>query len=143
MTSQVNWNRSYSIETTADVPAVWRVLSEFKRWHEWNAGVRGIGPEGPFSAGTWFAMTLPDGTVIRSQIIELEDGSAFTDETRIDDTIVRVRHELLKLSGDRCRVTFAVAATGPQAAEFGEGASADFPDVLQSLARMVEREKAS
>jgi hypothetical protein len=142
MNDSAEWTRSYSIETTAERATIWHLMSDFSTWHEWNAGVREIQPDGPMATGTAFAMTLPDGDVIRSRIIDFVDGTLFTDETQIAKTFIRVKHEVEELTNGRRRISYEVHAQGPQAEEFGTGASADFPDVLKSLVAAAERHKS-
>jgi uncharacterized protein YndB with AHSA1/START domain len=138
MTDNARWTRDYAHEIAADADLAWRALADPAGWPAWNAGVLGVALEGPFARGTWFSMTLPDGMAIRTRLLDVEPARRFVDETWIEDTVVRVDHRLEVAGPGRCRVTFAVEAEGPSAAAMGEGASADFPDVLASLARFVE-----
>ncbi len=64
--------------------------------------------EGDFSAGTWFAMELPDDEIIRSLLVEVADERRFVDETRIGETVVRVDYCIQRLNGDLCHVVYAV-----------------------------------
>jgi uncharacterized protein YndB with AHSA1/START domain len=132
------WTRDYARDIDAAPDLVWRALSDLAGWPSWNPGVRAIALDGPFASGTGFSMTLPDGLAIRSRLQEVAPPRRFVDETRIEDTVVRVDHRIEAAGPRRCRVTFAVEAEGPQAAAMGEGASADFPEVLAGLARFVE-----
>lgn len=138
MTAPARWTRDYAHDIAADADLAWRTLADPAGWPAWNPGVLAITLEGPFANGSWFAMTLPDGMAIRTRLLDVEAPRRFVDETWIEDTVVRVNHRLEVAGPGRCRVTFAVEAEGPQAAAMGEGASADFPDVLAGLARFVE-----
>ena len=134
-----SWSRSYCQEITASPEKVWAVLADVATWKEWNAGVGAIEIEGPFSTGVWFSMVLPDNEVIRSQLIDVSAPLHFVDATWIGETVVRVTHSIEPLPMDRCRVTFTANAEGPEAQDIGDGASADFPEVLASLAKYVEK----
>ena len=133
-----SWSRSYCQEITASPEKVWAVLADVFTWKEWNAGVRAIEIENTFSTGGWFSMVLPDNEVIRSQLIDVSAPLRFVDETWIGETVVRVTHSIEPLPMDRCRVTFTANTEGPDAQDIGDGASADFPEVLASLANYAE-----
>src|SRR5689334_20293915 len=102
------WSRTYSVDTNASTRSLWNLLSDMARWPEWNAGVRAIRAEGPFQKGTWFSMTLPDGDVIRTQLVDVVELSRFVDETRVGDVIVRVDHQVRELANDTRRVSYAI-----------------------------------
>jgi len=133
------WSRSYCQEITANPEKVWAVLADVSTWKEWNAGVRAIEIEGPFFTGVWFTMVLPDNEVIRSQLIDVSAPLRFVDATWIGETVVQVTHSIEPLPMGRCRVTFTANAEGPEAQDIGDGASADFPEVLASLAKYLEK----
>jgi uncharacterized protein YndB with AHSA1/START domain len=134
-----SWSRSYCQEITASPEKVWAVLADVSTWKEWNAGVEAIEIEGSFASGVWFSMVLPDNEVIRSQLIDVSAPLRFVDATWIGETVVRVIHSIELLPMDRCRATFTANAEGPEAQDIGDGASADFPEVLASLAKYVEK----
>lgn len=139
MTRLPDWTREYVHDTVAPPERVWAIWADAAAWPAWNAGVGVIELEGPFEAGTWFTMRLPDATVLRTRLVEVEAPRRFVDETACGDTLVRVDHRVHPLPEGGCRITLAVAAQGPEAAAIGEGASADFPEVLAALARCAER----
>ena len=89
--------------------------------------------------GVLFSMILPDNEVIRSQLIDASAPLHFVDATWIGETVVQVIHSIEPLPMDRCRVTFTANAEGPEAQDIGDGASADFPEVLASLAKFIEK----
>ena len=109
-----------------------------RRWPEWNAGVERIEMDEPFVAGSCFTMTVPDQPPLRSRLVDVRENESFTDETFVGDLQVTVQHRIERLDGGRARVTFAVGAVGPGAAQIGPAISADFPDVLAALAARAE-----
>jgi Polyketide cyclase / dehydrase and lipid transport len=137
------WTHSFSIDTPVTSDAIWNLLSDMSLWHEWNAGVKSVRADGPFQKGTWFSMTLPDGETIRTQLVEVVGRSRFVDETRVGDTVVRVDHQVQDLGNGMRRVTYAIEATGPGAAEIGQAVSADFPEVLASLVQLAGTQLAN
>jgi hypothetical protein len=134
------WTRKYEHKTGADAAAVWTRLSDVSTWKDWNAGVAAVSLEGPFADGTWFAMEIPEGPTLRTQLVEVRAPHFFVDRTLVDGTTVEVCHRVAPLPSGGSVVSFEVRAEGLLAAECGEGASADFPHVLASLASLVEKE---
>ena len=127
------WNTSYSRDIDAPSHAIWAVLADTSTWTAWNDGVKSIQIEGPFASGTHFAMALPDGEIINSQLTSVVPGQHFVDETRLGDIVVRVTHRIEAVSGRLSRVTYAVDVQGPDAQAVGEAVSGDFPAVLEKL----------
>jgi hypothetical protein len=137
-TEPTAWSIKHSIETTASAEAIWHLLSDVAGWKTWNAGVKDVQIDGPFATGTRFQMTLPTGETFSSLLREVQPRVKFSDETQVDDLLVRVSHEIESLSGNCRRVTYALEAIGPMAAEVGPGIASDFPQVLQALAKRAE-----
>ncbi|WP_027184660.1 SRPBCC family protein [Desulfovibrio inopinatus] len=135
---QTSWSRSFDQEIKVNSAMLWKVLSDVSTWKDWNPGVQDITIDGPFETGVWFSMVLPDNEVIRSQLVDVQSPRSFVDETKIDETVIQVKHSIEPLTEERCCVTFAVKAEGPEAHPIGEGASGDFPEVLASLACYLE-----
>lgn len=127
------WNTSYSRDIDATPHAIWTVLSDTATWTAWNDGVTSIQIEGPFASGTHFAMALPDGEIINSQLTSVVPEQHFVDETRLGEIVVRVTHRIEAISERLCRVTYAVEVQGPDAQAVGEAVSGDFPAVLEKL----------
>jgi carbon monoxide dehydrogenase subunit G len=133
-TNDKAWSTQYSLEMAATPEAVWALFRDVPGWTRWNPGVEAIAMEGPFAAGTWFAMTVPGGDVIRTRIVEAREGELYVDETSVGELTIKVVHRIERLGPARSRVTYAVEAVGPGAEEVGPAVSADFPQVLEGLA---------
>jgi hypothetical protein len=71
-------------------------------------------------------------------LIDVRENECFVDETRIGDLVIEVAHRIEPLAPSRTRITYAVEARGPGAAEIGPMVSADFPDVLAALVKAAE-----
>ena len=138
MSNENTWRTEYAIETTASPETIWSIFRDVPGWKNWNAGIEQIDIDGPFASGTWFTMTPPGEEALRSQLIDVRENAWFIDETRVGDLAIKVAHRIEPLGPARTRIVYAVDAQGPQAAEIGPAVSADFPEVLASLAKLAE-----
>jgi hypothetical protein len=140
MTStQDTWQKQFSIETTATAEAIWKIFRDVPGWKTWNAGIESIELEGPFVSGTWFTMKPPGQDAFRSRLIDVRENECFVDETRVGPLLVKVEHRIQSLGPQRTLVTYALAATGADAAEIGPAIASDFPEVLAALAARAEQ----
>jgi uncharacterized protein YndB with AHSA1/START domain len=136
------WEYQYSIETAAAPEALWRRWTDMANWPRWNDGIEAIDVEGPFEVGTAFTMTPPGQEPIRMRLTEVTPGRSFTDEMDAGDFVVRTVHRLEPASGGLTRIVYRTEITGPAAGqvgpELGPQITADFPEVLASLAKLAE-----
>lgn len=136
------WIKEYTGHSVASPHSVFAVLADAERWSEWNPGVTAITMHGSFAAGTAAEMVLPDGTVLPFKLVWVEPASGFEDLTGFPDVgiFVRVKHLLSPADGGGTNITYRCEVDGPSAmaAEIGEGASADFPEVISALAARAE-----
>ena len=133
------WNKSFSKEIDASPPAIWSLFRNVNTWKQWNAGVEEIEIFGSFAAGTEFRMKPPGQDSLTSRLLEVRENELFIDETRVNDLTVIVSHQIEVLAPLRSKVTFEIVTYGPGCEEVGPAVSADFPNVLESLAAMVSR----
>ncbi|HKC48176.1 MAG TPA: SRPBCC family protein [Gemmatimonadales bacterium] len=134
------WQHSVEHQSTASPETLWRYFADVPGWPRWNAGIERITIDGPFAAGTEFLMTPPGMDTLRSRLVDVRENERFVDETRLGDIVVRVEHRLERMAGEGTRIVYAITVLGPDAAEVGQAISADFPDVMQTLARLAESE---
>jgi len=127
------WQVQHDIETDAHPSAIWALFSDVAGWKTWNSGVEASALEGPFATGSWFAMTPTGAEPLRSRLLDVRENECFVDETRVDDLVVVVHHRLTPSGNGRTRISYALSASGPGAAEIGPMIAADFPDVLSAL----------
>jgi len=137
MSNDNYWNKSYKLYVHSSAEDIWQAFIDTSSWKHWNCGVKSISLEGPFLTGTWFSMELPEGAIIRSQLIDVSEQKHFIDETRISETLVRVEHRIEALGKDYCQLTYAISVQGPDAQALGEDISSDFPDVMAGLAKYL------
>jgi uncharacterized protein YndB with AHSA1/START domain len=132
------WTHEYTKDIPAAPKTLWRLLSDVEGWVDWNDGIESISLDGPLAVGTRFRMTPPGEPTLTSTIVELQPGWVLTDLTELDGIAVRVEHRL-EPGPDTTTVTYCITVSGAElpdetAAEIGAAVSADFPDVLNSLA---------
>jgi len=138
MTAPSAFQTQFSVETGASPEAVWALFRDVQGWPRWNAGIEHIALEGPFATGTHFVMKPPGQDTLRSVLTEVRENECFVDETRVGDLVITVAHRIETLPAGRTRITYAVDARGPEAAEIGPMISADFPEVLAALVAAAE-----
>lgn len=136
--STLVWETEHQLEVHATPGAIWSLLSDVSTWPRWNAGVARIDLEGAFITGARFTMTLPDGAVLHSRLVEVQPQKCFLDETPVGDLRVFVEHRLEPIDAARTRVVFALEAFGPNCDDLGPAIAADFPLVLRGLAAQAE-----
>jgi Polyketide cyclase / dehydrase and lipid transport len=128
-----HWHIEHTTEAQAPPEAIWALFRDVAGWKTWNKGVASSQLDGPFATGTWFTMTPTGGEPLRSQLRDVRENESFVDETRVGELVVMVHHRLTALSDGHTRISYALSAEGPGAAEIGPMVAADFPDVLASL----------
>jgi len=132
------WETEYSIESDAKPEVIWALFADVAGWARWNAGVEKIELLGPFAAGSKFLMTPPGQETLTTRLVEVRENLGFLDETRVGDLRIFVDHVLTVLENGRTKITYSLQAFGPGCAEVGAAVSADFPEVLKSLAGLAE-----
>lgn len=133
------WRHEQSIETSATAERVWKLFEDVDHWRNWNAGIESIELHGRFAHGATFTMKPPGQDALSSTLIDVRVHEAFTDETWVGSTCVRVSHRLTPLAGGGTKITYATAVTGPDAQQVGSMVCADFPQVLAALKRLAEQ----
>lgn len=131
------WSKSFELNVNNTPEQIWQVFVDTANWKQWNPGVKSIKIEGPFVSGTWFSMELPDGEIVRSQLVDVAEEIYFIDETLIGETRVRVEHRIEVVNPGQSKFIYAIHTQGPDAQAFGEGISSDFPDVMAGLAKYL------
>lgn len=133
MNNENVWSASFTLMVNSKPEAIWQAFIDTDNWKKWNPGVKSITLEGPFETGTWFTMELPEGDVIRSLLSKVSNENYFIDETWVEDTQVIVEHRIHASDSGQSTLLYAIRTQGPQAQAFGEGISADFPQVMAGL----------
>ena len=135
------WSTEHSIETTAAPETIWKLWSDVDEWPRWNADLERAELAGPFAEGSAITMFPRADEPIELTIAEAEAPRAFVDQADLGAVLVRTAHRIEQL-GDRSRIVYRMEITGPEAdtlgAQIGPEITADFPEVLASLAAIAE-----
>lgn len=137
MSKDNGWSKSFEMDVNSTSEKIWQAFIDTSNWKCWNPGVKSIKIEGPFLSGTWFSMELPEGDIIRSQLVDVSEGKHFIDETWVGETMVRVEHRIEISCPGQSKFIYTISTQGPDAQAFGEGISSDFPDVMAGLAKYL------
>jgi hypothetical protein len=138
------WTYQHIIETAAEAETIFEILRDTSRWPEWNSGVERIDLNGPFATGTEGVMVIPEQGSLPFRLAWVGEGRGFEDETEIPgaEILVRVRHSLEPLAAGGTRITYRATVEGVRAdtlgPEIGPAVTADFPEVMASLAGRAE-----
>ena len=136
------WTHTYTHRTTADPARLWELLSDVDGWVHWNDGIERITLHGPLAVGASFEMTPPGEEPITSTIVELDPPRRISDNTEMNGLSIKVEHRVDPEPDGTTTIAFAIQVTGDVpddvAEEVGTAVSADFPDVLASLAATAQ-----
>jgi hypothetical protein len=132
----------HSVETPATPEQVWRPSADVARWGEWNGDIEAIELRGPFAAGSTILMTPVGQEPIELRIDSAVEPESFVDEADFGEIVVRTTHRVDPLESAGSRITYRMEITGLAAdalgPEIGPQISADFPEVLRTLADHAE-----
>jgi len=126
---------SNTVETSAPAAAVWALWSDVSTWPEWDEAIDRVVLDGSFVAGTTGTMAVRGRDPLPFQIVEVEQGRGFADETRLPDATVRFRHTV-----EGGRVTHAVEIEGAEelARSLGAMITAGIPETMATLVALAE-----
>jgi hypothetical protein len=133
------WTREFDTLTSADRRTVWALWADVNGWTRWNPGLDDVRLGGPFQTGTRFLMTPSGGPTLTSTLVDVNEGSSFTDVTVLGDLSVWVEHRIEAQPGGQLRLVYRAQVEGPDEEAAGEAITGDFPEVLAALVEMAVR----
>lgn len=114
------WTYQHSIDTPADVAAIWRLYSDTSTWPSWNGAVEKVELDGPFRSGAPGRLTPAGQGPLPFRIVTAVQDQGYTSETEIADTVtLRLTNTLTPLPGGGTRVTHRADLAGPASEYFG------------------------
>ena len=135
------WQHEYSIETSASPETIWTIFCDVPGWPKWIDGLDHAEIAGLFKTGAELNLIPKGQGPVTSRLVEVKENVGFIDESGHGDVAIRVEHRIERIASDRTRIVYAIQVTGPSAENIGKAVSADFPDVLKSLASLAESKK--
>jgi hypothetical protein len=136
------WSAEHSVETTAAPETIWKLWTDVGDWPRWNADLDRAELTGPFAEGSAITMFPREDDPIELTIAEAEEPERFVDQADLGPVVVRTAHRVERLASDRSRIVYRMEITGPEAdtlgPQIGPEITADFPDVLATLAAVAE-----
>ncbi len=129
---------THTIETDASAEAIWSLYEDVTTWPNWDAQAEQITRDGPFEAGTTGTMKFTDQPPLRYRLTSVEPLTEWTDETAVDEIVVRVLHRLEPIAAGRIRLTYAAEIEGPGGDTTGPMITGDFPETMRSLAMLAK-----
>jgi uncharacterized protein YndB with AHSA1/START domain len=131
------WVHEHAAETAVPREKVWAALADIDSWTAWDTSMAEIKLDGPFAVGSTVSMTPIGQDPIRSTIVEIQDGTTYTDETEFGGVVLRFSHTLTELPDGITRITHRLEISGDEAdtvgPEVGPMITADFPDAMDAL----------
>jgi hypothetical protein len=87
---------SIQVQIQASPAAVWAVMGDVERWHEWTSTVTGIKKldPGPLAVGTRLLIRQPKLPPAMWKVTALEEGKSFTSVTRSPGVRVTAHHRV-------------------------------------------------
>jgi hypothetical protein len=84
---------------------LWAVWVDIDAWSQWSPGIAEINVNGPFTAGTTFAMIpAPGEEPVNMRLAEVVDGEHVTDECDFGGAVVTTMHRLEPLGDGGTRL---------------------------------------
>ena len=141
------WPVRHTEITTAAPETVWSLWEDVPRWTEWDEGLDEISLDGPFAVGTPGKIKPTGGPRFPFTLIEVDEGRAFTDETKLPLCRLRFAHTLEATADGRTAITITVSFHGLLRPLFqrviGKDIEADLGAQTARLARAAEQEQAA
>ena len=136
------WPVTHTEITAASAADVWALWENVSGWTQWDEGLDEISLEGPFVLGAKGKIKPTGGPRFGFSLIEVNEGRAFTDETRLPLCKLRFAHTLEPTEDGRTAITLTVSFHGPLRPLFqrviGKDIAADLAAQVSRLARAAE-----
>ena len=110
------WSASSTFEARGvTAPAVWdHAYADASAWPLWNDALAAASLDGPFAVGSRARVRFRTGLRLRFELVEVEPGRVFTDESRLPGARMGHRH-VLEPTADGVRLVNEIYIRGPLA----------------------------
>lgn len=112
------WDAEASRAIEAPPAAIWELWENPERWSDWNPAIAGAELEGPFALGTTAVIRFRGRPAMTFEIVALEAGTLFVDQTRLPGAHMGHEHRL-EPGAEQVVVTHRIYFDGPLASFWG------------------------
>lgn len=135
------WETTSTLEAAVAPVAVWEnAYADANAWPQWNAELKRATLDGPLALGAKARIVFRTGLRLRFEVVELEAGRLFTDESRLPGARMGHRH-LVEPSASGCRLTNTIYIEGPLAPLWrrilGPAAARTLPDAQRAVVALA------
>lgn len=125
----------HAVEADVSPEAIWALYEDVTTWPSWDAQAELVTRDGPFTAGVTGTMKFVGQDPLPYRLTRVVPLREFTDETPVDDIVVRVSHLLEPLPTGRLKITYSADIFGSAevAGAVGPMITADFPQTMAAL----------
>jgi hypothetical protein len=136
------WSTTSVYESSADARAIWdRAYADASAYPRWNPEIAEASLVTGFRLGGRIKIRFTTGARLTFRIVELEDGTVFTDEARLPGARMGHRHELAPRPGGGTTLTNTIYVRGPLSAVWarlvGRRAAAALPEGQRLIERLA------
>jgi len=135
------WKFEHTETTAATAEQLWAHYADPPRWPEWDHEAVHVTVNGPMAAGTTGTLKPRNGPRVKFRFVDVRPLAGFTDVSRLPLARLTFAHRIEPTAGG-CRISHAVAITGPLSPLFGRvigrNIEANLPAAMRALARLAE-----
>jgi len=135
------WKFEHTETTAATAEQLWAHYADPPRWPEWDHEAAHVTVNGPMAAGTAGTVKPRNGPRVKFRFVDVRPLAGFTDVSRLPLARLTFAHRIEPTAGG-CRISHAVAITGPLSPLFGRvigrNIEANLPAAMRALARLAE-----
>jgi Polyketide cyclase / dehydrase and lipid transport len=140
------WETKSTLEADVAPAAVWeKAYANATAWPAWNAEIERASLDGPLALGAQAKVVFRTGLRLRFRVVEFEDGSLFTDESRLPGARMGHRH-LVEPTASGSRLTNTIYIEGPLSPIWrrilGPAAARALPDAQKRIVALTRKNDA-
>jgi hypothetical protein len=137
------WETTSTLEAEVPTTAVWdRAYADAAAWPKWNAEIKRASLDGPLTLGAKAKIVFRTGLRLRFEVVELEQGRLFTDESRLPGARMGHRHLVEPTASGGSELTNTIYIEGLLAPLWrrilGPAAARTLPDAQRAVAKLAE-----
>ena len=138
------WTESYSqVFKNVNKDKIWELWVDVDNWPKFNDDIESAKLDGRFNVGEFFTLKIKEGPSVKVQIVEMTDGSKFTDCTSFPGAKMYVTHEMVE-QPEGLRLNTTVRVTGVLGFLWrklvAEKVSKKMPKQTEALAKLAKLE---